>query len=353
MIDAQKTVLYTKNRHDFCFSIRVGVQTISAAVCTLSRFALIRPVASMFRALSITLLISGALACTAVAQSSNHSSLSEDSLSSGGTHASNEGQSTRGGRGSNESSDEVSSTRTVRSPKPQRSPRTSREARSSTEALPLYYAVTKGSYIYSEPNTSRPYAELKFREPVHSMGENGGWMEIRTLDGARGYVPVSAVSNVWIRVSKSNGILYVYRGEELLRKYRADFGTNAFADKVQRGSDWEPDHWRTPDGTFFVVRKNPNSQFYKAFVLNYPTAKDADRGLRQRLISASQHRAIVRAEENFESPPMNTALGGLIEIHGRGTGAGSNWTQGCVAVRDAEMDELWRWVQVGTPVLIE
>lgn len=227
------------------------------------------------------------------------------------------------------------------------------DAQASDDALPLYYAVKKGAYIYLSPDTERPYAELKFHEAVYRLDQKDGWLQIRTQDGARGYVPVSTVSNIWIRVSKANKTLYVYRGTDLLRKFRADFGTNPFSDKERRGSGWEPDHWRTPSGTFFVVRKNSNSQFYKALVLNYPTAEDANRGLRQRLISESQHKAIVQAQENFESPPMNTPLGGLIEIHGRGTGAGSNWTQGCVAVRDADIDELWRWAQVGTPVLIE
>ena len=50
---------------------------------------------------------------------------------------------------------------------------------------------------------------------------------------------------------------------------------------------------------------------------------------------------------------MNTALGGMIEIHGHGTGARSNWTQGCIAVRNDAMDRLWRWVAVGTPVVVE
>ncbi len=227
------------------------------------------------------------------------------------------------------------------------------DAQASDDALPLYYAVQRGAYIYSSPDTKRPYAELKFREPVYRLDEKDGWVQIRTQDGARGYVPSSAVSNVWIRVSKANKTLYVYRGTHLIEKYSADFGYNTFSDKERRGSEREPDHWRTPSGNFFVVAKNPKSQFYKALVLNYPTSEDAKRGLKQRLISEAQHKAIVDAEDGFRSPPMNTALGGWIEIHGKGTGQASNWTQGCVAVRDAHMDELWRWVQVGTPVLIE
>lgn len=226
-------------------------------------------------------------------------------------------------------------------------------AQASDDALPLYYAVERSATIYSSPDLTRPYVSLKFREPVYRLDEKDGWLLVKTQDGAQGYVPSKAVSNVWIRVSKANKTVYIYRGTDLVKKIPADFGYNAFADKEKRGSSTDPDHWRTPEGVFFVVRKNPQSQYYKALVLNYPTAEDAERGLKQSIISEAQYRAIVKAEEDFETPPMNTGLGGWIEIHGKGTGVGANWTQGCVAVRDVHIDELWRWAEVGTPVLIE
>lgn len=227
------------------------------------------------------------------------------------------------------------------------------EAQASDDALPLYYAVERGATIYSAPDTGRPYIALKFREPVYRLDERGGWLLVKTQDGAQGYVRSSAVSNVWIRVSKANRTVYVYRGTDLIEKFPADFGYNVFADKEKRGSSTEPDHWRTPEGVFYVVNKNPRSQYYRALVLNYPTAEDAERGLREKLISEKQYHAIVKAEEDFQPPPMNTGLGGWIEIHGKGTGVGANWTQGCVAVRDVHIDRIWRWAKVGTPVLIE
>ncbi len=226
-------------------------------------------------------------------------------------------------------------------------------AQSAEAELPMYYAVERGATVYSAPDSSRPYLRLKLREPVFLLEERGDWLRVKTSDGALGYVPAGAVSNVWIRVSKATKTLFVYQGTELVRKIRADFGVNVFADKVKRGSTRDPDHWRTPEGVFYVVRKNPQSQFYKALVLNYPTAEDAERGRRENLITQAQYRDIVRAEEEMRMPPMNTALGGYIEIHGRGTGAGVNWTQGCVAIHDQEIDDLWQLAHVGTPVLIE
>lgn len=217
----------------------------------------------------------------------------------------------------------------------------------------LHYVIKHGATVYTAPDDGRAYIHLQFREPVYVQETKDGWSQIRTQDGARGYVDTAALSNMWIRVSKRQKMVFLYRGTELLFKFPADFGYNAFADKERRGSTTNPDDWRTPNGTFFVSRKNPHSKFYKAFLLNYPTGEDAERGLNQGLISKQQHDAIVQAEKRFKTPPMNTALGGYIEIHGDGTGASSNWTQGCVAVHNTHMDKLWNLVSVGTPVLIE
>jgi murein L,D-transpeptidase YafK len=217
----------------------------------------------------------------------------------------------------------------------------------------LYYAVDHQATIYSVPDSSKPFVRLGMQEPVHLLARDDEWCEVKTMDGANGFVACEAISNVWIRVSKRNQRVHVYRGTELVRTIKADLGYNTFADKERRGSVRFRDHWRTPEGQFFVVRKNPNSQFYKAFVLNYPTARDAERGLKQGLISNAEHAAIVDAEKRFAMPPMNTELGGWIEIHGDGTGRATNWTQGCIAIPNRVIDALWSRVKVGTPVLIE
>lgn len=217
----------------------------------------------------------------------------------------------------------------------------------------MYYVIKRGATVYTKPDGAQAYLRLEFREAVFVLSSEDDWSRIRTQDGAQGYIETAALSNVWIRVSKRRKTLYLYRGMDLIMQVPADFGFNAVADKVRQGSRANPDHWRTPDGTFFVVRKNPYSKFYKAFVLNYPTAEDARRGLKQGLISKRQHDSIVQAEENFTSPLMSTALGGMIEIHGDGTGVSNNWTQGCVAVHNTHIDQLWTLVEVGTPVIIE
>jgi hypothetical protein len=219
--------------------------------------------------------------------------------------------------------------------------------------LPLFYAVERGVTLYREHNGSRPYVRLNFREAVFMVDEGNPYSRVRTMEGAEGFVRTVHLSNYWIRVSKSERRLYFYRGAELVRTFPIDLGYNTFANKERMGSDLEPDHWRTPEGSFFVASLNPRSKYYKAFVINYPTQRDAERGLAQGLINRQQYDAIVRAEQTWGMPPMNTPLGGWIEIHGHGTGGRTNWTQGCVAITDEEMDLLWRYVRVGTPVTIE
>lgn len=217
----------------------------------------------------------------------------------------------------------------------------------------LYYAVEHQAPVYSLPDSTKPVVRLAFQEPVHLIARGDPWCQVETMDGASGFMACAAISNVWIRVAKREQRVYVYRGTELIKTIKADLGYNVFADKERRGSTRFRDHWRTPEGKFFVVRKNPNSQFYKALVLNYPTAGDARRGLKRGLITEAEHDAIVEAQARHEMPPMNTPLGGWIEIHGDGTGRATNWTQGCVAIPNDEMDTLWEWIEVGTPVLVE
>ena len=161
-----------------------------------------------------------------------------------------------------------------------------------------------------------------------------------------------ALTNVWLRISKSSQTLFVYRGQHLIERIPTDLGYNFFSDKERRGSLADPDHWRTPEGEFYVAGKNAQSRYHKAFVLNYPNGEDAERGFEDGLITKEQFDAITAAERRFDMPPMNTALGGWIEIHGNGTGTRTNWTQGCVAIQNVQMDRLWDIIEIGTPVLI-
>ncbi|HVG29328.1 MAG TPA: L,D-transpeptidase [Pyrinomonadaceae bacterium] len=148
-----------------------------------------------------------------------------------------------------------------------------------------------------------------------------------------------------IRISKSGRRLDLYSDGRVVREYRVALGKNASDDKERQGD------YRTPEGEFYVCVKNAASKFYLSLGLSYPNREDAERGLRDHLITRAERDRIVRAIERGLRPPWDTALGGEIFIHGGGSA--SDWTWGCVALDDADVRELFDAVPKGAKVVIE
>lgn len=148
-----------------------------------------------------------------------------------------------------------------------------------------------------------------------------------------------------IIVYKKERKLELYSGETLLKTYRVGLGFNPVADKQREGDG------ATPEGDFYVFVKNNRSAYYLSLGVSYPNVEDAERGLRDGLITKAQYDSIVDAQRRKAAPPQYTKLGGLIYIHGHG--AGSDWTLGCVALENEHMKELFDSVRVGTPVTIK
>ena len=230
----------------------------------------------------------------------------------------------------------------------------------SADASPAYYVTGRDVALRASPVGGAPVlVTLQTRDGVRVLGEAGppadgfaaGWRRVR-YGGLEGYVRAAELSNLWIRVDKSDRVVYVYRGSQLVHELPADVSVNP-EDKVRRSARGEDDHYRIPEGVFFVTRRNDRSAYYRAFVISYPGPAHALRGFQDGLITQDQYEAIVRADQAGVEPPMNTRLGGLIEIHGSGSGRQRAWTRGCVALRNVHMDELWEVVAVGTPVVIE
>ena len=115
-----------------------------------------------------------------------------------------------------------------------------------------------------------------------------------------------------IVVKKAERRLFLYDGNKLVKTYRIGLGLSPKGDKVRQGDR------RTPEGDFYIFTRNDKSAFYLSLGVSYPNAPHADRGLRDGLISKSQHDTIMRALKLKKTPPQNTALGGDIYIHGRG-----------------------------------
>jgi len=148
-----------------------------------------------------------------------------------------------------------------------------------------------------------------------------------------------------IVVYKSARKLELYSGAKLVRTYRVGLGFNPVADKQREGDG------ATPEGEFYVFVKNAKSAYYLSLGLSYPNAEDAERGLRDGLITRAEYDAIRDAIKKKKAPPQYTKLGGLIYIHGHG--ASRDWTWGCVALEDNDIKELYDAVTVGTRVTIK
>jgi len=135
-------------------------------------------------------------------------------------------------------------------------------------------------------------------------------------------------------VKKGERKLTLYNGSQVLREYRINLGDSPVGHKFYEGDE------RTPLGDYILDWRNPNSQFHKSIHVSYPNERD---------------KAFARAM-GYPSP------GGMIMIHGRPNWLSSerlakeydsrDWTNGCIAVKNHEMDEIWRLVRNGTPIRI-
>jgi len=161
-----------------------------------------------------------------------------------------------------------------------------------------------------------------------------------------------AQQDIRVVVDSDRNEIVVYDGEQALQRYAGiAIGRGGLSEVRQVGDG------STPKGHFKVSWINQDSPFRRFFGLNYPNRKQADRALRDGRISRPQWRSIRSALALHQPPPSNTPLGGRIGIHGLGNAdptihARFNWTQGCIAVTNEQIDDLTQWLQPGTPVEI-
>ncbi|HEY2363364.1 MAG TPA: L,D-transpeptidase family protein [Candidatus Angelobacter sp.] len=132
-------------------------------------------------------------------------------------------------------------------------------------------------------------------------------------------------------VLKQERTLQLISGGKVLKTYKVALGGNPIGSKVQQG-----DH-RTPEGIYVLDHRNVHSQYYKSIHISYPNAAD-----------------------RANAAKLHVAPGGDIFLHGLPNGYGwvgskhrlKDWTDGCVAVTDKEIDEIWKLVADGTPIEI-
>lgn len=127
-----------------------------------------------------------------------------------------------------------------------------------------------------------------------------------------------------IRVDKSERKMELLRGGKVVRRYRVVLGDAPLGHKRQQGDE------RTPEGRYTITFRNGASRYHLSLRVSYPNAADA-----------------AWAKAHGVDP------GGDIMIHG-GTppGYARDWTDGCIAVTNVEIEEIWRLVPVGTPITI-
>lgn len=130
-------------------------------------------------------------------------------------------------------------------------------------------------------------------------------------------------------VYKSKGLMQLKRDGRVVKSYKVVFGENPRGHKVRQGDE------RTPEGRYTLDWKNPQSRFYRSIHISYPNKRDRARAAR-----------------------LGVNPGGDIMIHGmkpQWQGMEKylqkmNWTDGCIAVTNREMDEIWAMVKTPTPI---
>ncbi len=134
-----------------------------------------------------------------------------------------------------------------------------------------------------------------------------------------------------ILILKKDHLMELLSRGKVIRAYKVALGQGGLAPKVRQGDG------RTPEGHYIIDAKYANSEYHKALHISYPNAEDRKRAAK-----------------------LGVSPGGSILIHGLPNGKGYigaahrlyDWTLGCIAVTDEEIDEIWNLVPVGTPVEI-
>lgn len=134
-----------------------------------------------------------------------------------------------------------------------------------------------------------------------------------------------------VEVVKSKRRMYLKHKGKVIRSYHISLGESPKGHKVQEGDE------KTPEGSYLLDYKNENSIAYRSIHISYPNAKD-----------------------KAHAKNLGVSAGGAIMIHGQMNGYEKftsimqkrDWTDGCIAVTNAEMDEIMDLVAVGTPIVI-
>ena len=173
--------------------------------------------------------------------------------------------------------------------------------------------------------SSWEFADLNLRQYFTSYPTWKKWID-RTIEASKTNGEYSII------IDKFSRKLVVYNKGKKINEFSAELGRNWVGIKRVKGDK------ATPEGMYKILRKleGGRTKYHKALLLNYPNDEDAAR---------------FRRDVSNGALPASANIGGMIEIHGNG-GKGVDWTEGCIALKDNEMDIVYRYVNIGTPVTI-
>jgi murein L,D-transpeptidase YafK len=166
-------------------------------------------------------------------------------------------------------------------------------------------------------------------------------------------VVVSANNDVWLLVDTKARKIEVKKGEQTLETLNSiAIGRGGAGFKAHRGDNI------TPHGNYRIGWIGEKSTFRRFFGLTYPSVEDAEHALIQGIIDEATYSRILAAHKNNQIPPQNTALGGQIGIHGLGRADERvhkvfDWTHGCIALTNGQIDHLSQLIDTGTLVKIK
>lgn len=148
-----------------------------------------------------------------------------------------------------------------------------------------------------------------------------------------------------LRVKKAARQMTLEIDGRLDQTFRIGLGGAPEGDKERQGD------LRTPEGELYIAWKNRGSSFHRFLGLSYPMPRHAERGEALGLVKPAVVEQVRAAAKRRKQPPQMTSLGGWVGIHGGGSG--SDWTLGCIAVSDPEIEWLFEVMQVGDRVVVD
>ena len=161
--------------------------------------------------------------------------------------------------------------------------------------------------------------------------------------------------NYQLVISKSDKELLVKKGDTTVKRFDIALGKGGKGTKQRLGDN------KTPIGVYKITEFKADSKFHYFMQLDYPNLLDAWYGYKNKVINAYDFKKIAFAFKAKQKPPQNTPLGGYIGIHGLGESNAEkikihesfNWTEGCIALKNNEINKLREYVSIGTRVTIK